>query len=62
MKGTRGSSTAENILMIGGAVMTLIGASILTLGITNNNPNSVSTGAVTLVIGVAVMSIARKFF
>ncbi len=62
MKGKKGTSQAENILMIGGALVTLFGAFIFITGVSQNNTNSVGTGAVTMLVGIAILSIARKFF
>ena len=62
MKGKKANYSAENILSIGGVIVIFIGVVILILGFSNNNPNTVSIGAVIFLLGGAILAIARKFF
>ena len=62
MKNKKAQFSAENVMMGAGVIVTLFGALILILGFTNNNPNSVSNGAIIFLIGVAILAVARKIF
>ncbi|HIH92051.1 TPA: hypothetical protein HA281_04560 [Candidatus Woesearchaeota archaeon] len=62
MKNKKAQFSAENVMMGAGVIVTLFGALILILGFTNNNPNTVSNGAIIFLIGVAILAVARKIF
>jgi len=62
MKNKKAQLSAENVMMGAGVIVTLFGALILILGFTNNNPNTVSNGAIIFLIGVAILAVARKIF
>ena len=62
MKNKMAKSSAEGIVGIGGAIILIVGALIFLNGMINNNPNSVSTGAVTGLVGIAILAIAKKLF
>lgn len=54
--------SAQNILLLFGVAVIIIGASFIILGFNNNNSNTVSTGAVTFLVGTAIIAFAKKIF
>ena len=62
MKGKKAMMDAEYILLMAGVVIIVIGAIIFIWGFNSGSSNRISTGAVTALVGIALLAIAKKLF